>query len=116
MALSDYILYRLARNWPSPWAATIDRLGAEPGTEAYNAASRARIHAGKSPVVALLFARHIAPQQEISKANETNTRQRKAPDSPAEVAIVVVDTADWSCRLPPNCSAAVHKLTDQICA
>jgi curved DNA-binding protein CbpA len=85
-------------------------------TDAYNSASRARVHSGKSPVVALLFARQIAPQQEISKANEANLRQRKAPDSPDEVAVVVVDTADWSCRLPPNCSSAVHKLTDQICA
>jgi hypothetical protein len=85
-------------------------------TETYNAASRARVHAGKSPVVALLFARTVASQTEISKANDANARQRKAPDSPAEVAVVVVDTADWSCRLPPDCSAAVHKLTDQICS
>jgi hypothetical protein len=84
-------------------------------TECYNAAARARIHSGKSPVVVLLFARQIAPQQEISKANEANARQRKAPDSPEEVAVVVVDTADWSCRLPPGCSPAVHKLTDQVC-
>jgi hypothetical protein len=84
-------------------------------TECYNAAARARIHSGKSPVVVLLFARQIAPQQEISKANEANARQRKAPDSPEEVAVVVVDNADWSCRLPPGCSPAVHKLTDQVC-
>lgn len=84
-------------------------------TEAHNLASRARVHAGKSPVVALLFARTIAPQQEISKAHETVARQRKAPGSPEEVAVVVVDTADWSCRLPPDCSAVVHKLANQIC-
>ena len=57
----------------------------------------------------------IAPQPELSKANDANARQRKAPDGPEEVAVVVVDTADWSCRLPPSCSAAVQKLTDQIC-
>ena len=85
-------------------------------TEAYATASRARLHLGKSPVVVLLFSRTIAPAAEITKANETNARQRKAPDAPHEVAVVIVDIADWSCRLPPNCSAAVHKLTDQICS
>ena len=85
-------------------------------TEAYGAASRARLHVGKSPIVVLLFARTIASQQELSKGNEANARGRKAPDSPEEIAVVVVDTADWSCRLPPGCSTAVHKLTDQICS
>lgn len=85
-------------------------------TEAYLAASRARLHVGKSPVVVLLFARTIAPQHELSKANDANARGRKAPDSPEEVAVVVVDSADWSCRLPPGCSPAVHKLTAQICS
>jgi curved DNA-binding protein CbpA len=84
-------------------------------TDAYAAASRAKVHSGKSPVVVLLFARSIASQTELSKANEANARQRKAPDAPDEVAVVVVDTSDWSCRLPPNCSSAVHKLSDQIC-
>jgi hypothetical protein len=27
----------------------------------------------------------------------------------------VIDTADWSCRLPPNVSAPIHKLANQIC-
>lgn len=85
-------------------------------SEAYAGASRARLHAGKSPIVVLLFARTIAPQPELTKANEANLRGRKAPDSPAEIAVVVVDSADWSCRLPPGCSIAVHKLTDQICS
>lgn len=35
MPLSDYILYRLARKWPSPVQFLTDRLGHEPGTEAY---------------------------------------------------------------------------------
>ena len=73
------------------------------------------MHAGKSPVVVLLFSRAIAPQSEISKANDVNARQSKTPNRPDEVAVVVVDTSDWSCRLPPNCSPAVHKLADQIC-
>lgn len=84
--------------------------------EAFNTASRAKVHAGKSPVVVLLFSREIAPQGEISKANDVNARQRKTPDGPDEVAVVIVDTSDWSCRLPPNCSPVVHKLTDQICS
>jgi hypothetical protein len=83
-------------------------------TESFAAASRSRLPAGKSPVVVLLFARTMAPQSEISKANELNARQRKTADGPEEVAVVLVDIADWTCRLPPNCSAAVHKLTDQI--
>ena len=62
------------------------------------------------------FPASIAPQHELSKANEVNARQRKIADGPDEVAVVVVDTADWSCRLPPNCSPVVHKLTDQICS
>jgi hypothetical protein len=85
-------------------------------TEAHAAAARAKLHSGKSPIVVLLFSQSIAPQGELSRANESNVRQRKAPDAPEEVAVVVVDTADWSCRLPPNCSSAVHKLTDQVCS
>ena len=82
--------------------------------EAHAAAARARIHSGKSPVVVLLFSRNIAPQQELTKANDSGARRGKQADGPAEVTVVVVDTADWSCRLPPNCSAAVHKLTDRL--
>ena len=84
-------------------------------TEAFAAASKAKLHAGKSPVVVLLFARHIAPQTELTKANEANARHRKT-DGPDEVAVIVVNTADWTCRLPPGCSPAVRKLADQICA
>jgi hypothetical protein len=101
---------------PRVLVKVVDNADAATVTETYAAASRARLHAGKSPIVVLLFAREIAAQQELSKANETNARQRKVPDGPVEVAVVVVDIADWSCRLPPNCSAAVHKLTDQICS
>jgi hypothetical protein len=84
-------------------------------TEAYQLASRARVHDGKSPVAVMLFARTIAPQPEISKAHESLARQRKTPEGPDEIAIVVFDTADWSCRLAPNISAAIHKLANQIC-
>ena len=85
-------------------------------TEAYADASRSNVHAGKSPIVVLLLAAKIATQTEIAKANETNARQRKAPNAPEEVAVVIVDIADWSCRLPPNCSPAVHKIASQLTA
>lgn len=84
-------------------------------TEAWIAASRARIHTGKSPVVVLLFSRRIAPASELSKAWGATAKQRKAPDAPEETTVVVIDVADWSCRLPPNTSTAARKLADQIC-
>jgi hypothetical protein len=84
-------------------------------TDAWNAASRARVHAGKSPVIVLLFSRRIAAAGDLSKAWDATAKQRKAPDAPEEVTIVIVDVADWSCRLPPNPSAAARKLADQIC-
>ena len=85
-------------------------------TEAWNAASRARMQAGKAPVVVLLCSRQIAPAHELSKAWDAVVRQRKPPDAPEELTVLVVDVADWSCRLPPNSSPAVRKLADQICA
>ena len=85
-------------------------------TEAFTAASRSKLHLGKSPIVVLLFSRQLASQPEINRANDAGARQPKAPDGPAEIAVVLVDVSDWSCRLPPNCSSAVHKLTDQICS
>jgi hypothetical protein len=100
---------------PRVLVKVVDLADAAAITEAYGAASRARVHAGKSPVVVLLFASEIAPQHELSKANGANARQRKAPGAPHEVAVVVVAAADWSCRLPPDCSVAVHKLAEQIC-
>jgi hypothetical protein len=84
-------------------------------TEAYNAASRARVHNGKSPVVVLLCSSQVASQGELSHAHEANARQRKAPDSPHEVVVVVVEIADWSCRIPPDCSTVVRKLVTEIC-
>lgn len=85
-------------------------------TGAFTGASRARLHAGKSPIVVLVLSRRIADQRELSKAWESLSRGRKAPDGPADVSVIVVDVADWSCRLPPNCSAAGRKLADRICA
>ena len=85
-------------------------------TEAFSGAFRARLHAGKSPIVVLVFSRRIADHQELAKAWEAMARHRKSPDGPGDVAVIVVDVADWSCRLPPNCSAAARKVADQICA
>ena len=85
-------------------------------TDAFVAASRARVHVPKSPVVVLLFSRRIADQSELSKAWDALARQRQSPDAPTEVAVIPVDVADWSCRLPPNSSSAVRKLADQICS
>ena len=84
-------------------------------SESFADASRSRVHLGKSPVIVLLCSRQVAPQLEITKAHDANARQRKAPGGPAEVAVVVVDISDWSCRLPPQCSAAVRTLVDEIC-
>lgn len=38
MGLRDYVLYRLAKNWPSPLAKLNDSLEGEPGSDSYNAA------------------------------------------------------------------------------
>ncbi|MBI3837567.1 MAG: methyltransferase domain-containing protein [Planctomycetia bacterium] len=38
MGFSDYVLYRVAKNWPSPMAKLVRELNAEPGTEAYDMA------------------------------------------------------------------------------
>jgi ubiquinone/menaquinone biosynthesis C-methylase UbiE len=38
MGLSDYVLYRMAKNWPSPMARLTKKFDAEPGTDAYNMA------------------------------------------------------------------------------
>ena len=85
-------------------------------SEAFSGALRARLHTGKSPIVVLVFSRRIADHQELTKAWKTAARKPKSPDGPDDVAVIVVDVADWSCRLPPNCSAAARTLADQICA
>ncbi len=84
--------------------------------EAWNAAGRARVHAGKSPVIVLVFSTRVADQQELSRGWDGVARQRKAPEAPDDLTVVVVNVADWSCRLPPNTSTAVQKLADKICA
>jgi hypothetical protein len=100
---------------PRVLVRVVDVADAAAVTDAFTAASRARVHTAKSPVVVLLFSRRIAGQQELSKAWDGLARLRKQPDAPDEVAVIAVDVADWSCRLPPNSSAAVRKFANQIC-
>ncbi len=38
MGLSDYLLYSVAKHWPSPMAKRTKKFNAEPGTDAYNMA------------------------------------------------------------------------------
>ena len=84
-------------------------------SDAWTNASKARIHSGKSPVVVLLFGRHIAAQAELLRALQNFERQPKAPDRPHEIAIVAVDASNWNCRVPPGVSAPVRTLIEHIC-
>lgn len=80
--------------------------------EAWANAARARVHVPKSPLIILLLATKIAPQGELLRAVEVLNCQPKRADGPADVSVVIVDTADWSARLPPGASAVVQKLAD----
>ena len=100
---------------PRVLVRVVDVADAAAITDAFIAASRARVHIAKSPVIVLLFSRRIAGQQELSKAWDGLARLRRPPDAPDEVVVIAVDVADWSCRLPPNSSAAVRKIANQIC-
>jgi hypothetical protein len=100
---------------PRVLVKVLDTVDAGAMTEGWANASRARIHAGKSPIVVLLFGKHIAAQPELLRAFKGFERQPKSPDSPHEIAVVPIDTADWTCRLPPDISAPVRKLVDHIC-
>jgi len=65
-------------------------------------------------VVVMSLEPEIAAPRELSKADDANARQRKAPDGPDEVAVVVINAGNWSCRLPPGCSAGVQKLVELL--
>lgn len=82
--------------------------------EGWANAARARVHVPKSPLIVLLLARKIAGQGELLRAVEALMRQPKAGDGPGEIAVVIVDTGDWSARLPPGASAVVRKLADRL--
>lgn len=100
---------------PRVLVKSVETVDAAVMNEAWANASRARIHAGKSPVVVLLFGKHIAPQAELGRALQALERQPRTPERPHEIALVPVDAADWNCRLPPGVSAAVRKLIEHIC-
>lgn len=100
---------------PRVLVRVVDLADAAAITDAFSGACRARLHAGKSPVVVILFARRIA-RQDLSTAWDSLARQRKPADAPADLSVVLVDVADWSCRMPPNCSSAARKLASQICS
>lgn len=84
--------------------------------DAWSLADRSRVHAGKSPVVVLLFGRQLSPPRELLKAMDAATRQRRSPDGPGELVVVVVSSADWTCLTPEAISPALRKLIDRICA
>jgi hypothetical protein len=83
-------------------------------SEAWIAASRSRVHVGKSPVVVLLCGQRLAPHRELQKALEA-ARQRPAADGPHELVVVVVNISDWTCHAQGELSATVQKLVDRIC-
>jgi hypothetical protein len=89
----------------------LEQVDAAAVTEAFTNASRARVHVAKSPVIVLLFAKHIAPQGELLRVME---RQRKAADGPDEIAIVALDTDHWAARMAPGVSAVVRKFIDRL--
>ena len=96
---------------PRVLVKVLDQVDAAAVTEAFANAARAHVHAGKSPVIVLLFARQIAPQGELLRAIE---RQRKPADGPDEIAIIALDTDRWAARMPPNVSATVRKFVDRL--
>jgi hypothetical protein len=83
--------------------------------EAWLAAARAGVHAGKSPVIALVFGGRLASRQDLLKGIEMAARQRKGPDAPEEIVVVPVAIADWGCVLPNVVTGPVRKLVDMIC-
>jgi hypothetical protein len=83
--------------------------------EAWSAASRSKVHAGKSPVVVLLCGGQLAPARELREALDGTARQRQAPDGPREMVIVVVNIGDWTCHTQDVLPATVRKLIDRIC-
>lgn len=83
--------------------------------EAWTAAARTHVHAGKSPVVVLLCGRHLAPPRELLKAIATASRQRQAADGPHELVLVAVNIGDWTCHASEDLSPAVRNLIDRIC-
>ena len=83
--------------------------------EAWSAAARSRVHAGKSPVVVLLCGGQLPPARDLRKALDDTARQRQAPGGPHEMVIVVVNIGDWTCHTHDDLPATVRKLIGRIC-
>lgn len=83
--------------------------------DAWNAAARTRIHAGKSPVVVLLFGTHLSPRRELLKGMESASRQLKPPNAPAEIVVVTVNASDWKCLTLDDVPAKIRNLVGKIC-
>jgi hypothetical protein len=99
---------------PRVLAKVVELADAAAVNEAWSNAARARVHVAKSPLIVLLLARRIASQSELLRAVELLGRQPKAADGPPEISVVIVDTGDWSSRLPPGASAVVRKLAERL--
>lgn len=100
---------------PRVLVKVLDTIDAAAVNDGWSGASRARIHSGKSPVVVLLLCGHMAAPAELHRAFQSLERQRKAADGPHEIAVVVIDTNDWTCHLPPDASDVVRTLVGALC-
>lgn len=105
----------LGATLPRVLVKVVDTVDAAAAKEGWSNASRSRVHSGKSPIVVLLFGKHISPPHDLLRALQALDRQPKPPDSPHEIAVVAIDTSDWTCHMPPDVSAPVRKLVDKIC-
>ncbi|MFA5911014.1 MAG: J domain-containing protein [Vicinamibacterales bacterium] len=83
--------------------------------DAWQAAARSRVHAGKSPVVVLLFGTHLSPRRELLKAMESAARQRQPAEAPGELVVVAVNSGDWTYLMPDDVSETVRNLVGKIC-
>jgi hypothetical protein len=92
----------------------VERADAAAVQETWNHAARSRVHAGKSPVVAVLLAGDLAPSGQLQRAFDLLQLQSIPSGGPAELAVVVVDTKDFTARMPPGCSTAVRKLAEAL--
>ena len=99
---------------PRVLVKVVDTADAAAVNESWSNAARARVHVSRSPLIVLLLAGKIAGQGELLRAVEALGRQPKPADGPSEIAVVIVDAADWSARLPPGASAVVKTLADRL--
>lgn len=99
---------------PRVLVKVVDRADARVVQQACADAARARVHVGRTPVIAVLLAGRVAPAAALQPAFAAVARQPAPPDGPVEVSVVVVDIADMTVQLPPGCSATVRKLAESL--